>query len=91
MVIKQAVDDASVLEILQAGPVDVIVMDINMAPMNGLVALKAIRAGPASTHVVILTSLNDITVFRTFGELDCQGLFFKIRKQERIDFETGAL
>jgi DNA-binding NarL/FixJ family response regulator len=76
---------------LQAGLVDAIVLHIYMVPMNGLVALKAIRAGPASTHVVMLTSLNDIAVFRACGELDCEGLFFKTRKQERIDFETGAL
>ena len=51
-------------------------MDINMAFMNGLVALKAIRAGPASTYGVMLTSLNGVPDFRTSRELDCEGLFF---------------
>jgi two-component system, chemotaxis family, chemotaxis protein CheY len=89
MVIKQAEDGAQALKILQAEPVDAIVLDINMAPMNGLIALKAIRTGAhgirASTPVVMLTSLNDMAVVRTCGELDCQGFLLKpVSKGELI-------
>lgn len=89
VVVLQAEDGAKALEILSSEPVDIVVLDINMAPMNGLRALKAIRTGTngirASTPVVMLTSLNDMAVVRTCGELDCQGFLLKpVSKGELI-------
>ena len=89
LTVLQAEDGARALEILATEPVDIVVLDINMAPMNGLRALKAIRTGAggikASTPVVMLTSLNDAAVVRTCGELDCQGFLLKpVSKGELI-------
>lgn len=89
LVVLQAGDGAQALDILSSEQVDVVVLDINMAPMNGLRALKAIRTGTAgitaATPVVMLTSLNDMAVVRTCGELDCQGFLLKpVSKGELI-------
>jgi CheY-like chemotaxis protein len=81
LVVLQAADGARALEILSSEHVDIVVLDINMAPMNGLRVLKAIRTGTGGikpeTPVVMLTSLNDMTVVRTCGDLDCQGFLLK--------------
>lgn len=89
LVVLQAEDGAQALDLMAGEPVDIVVLDINMAPMNGLVALKAIRTATngirAGTPVVMLTSLNDMAVVRTCGELDCQGFLLKpVSKAELI-------
>jgi DNA-binding NtrC family response regulator len=43
------------LEALAAGPVDVVVLDIRMPGMDGITALKAIKADYPLTEVVLLT------------------------------------
>jgi CheY-like chemotaxis protein len=96
LTVLQAEDGAKALEILASQPVDIVVLDINMAPMNGLRALKAIRTGTsginAGTPVVMLTSLNDMAVVRTCGELDCQGFLLKpVSKGELISKLARAI
>jgi CheY-like chemotaxis protein len=87
--VLQAADGAQALETMQAETIDIIVLDINMMPMNGLQTLKAIRTGANGINpavpVVMLTSLNDMAVVRTCGELDCQGFLLKpVSKGELI-------
>ncbi|MBL6600153.1 MAG: response regulator [Alphaproteobacteria bacterium] len=89
LVVLEAEDGAEALEIMTKENVDAVVLDINMAPMNGLRALKAIRTCTngiqAATPVVMLTSLNDMSVVRSCGELDCQGFLLKpVSKGELI-------
>jgi two-component system chemotaxis response regulator CheY len=89
LVVKEAEDGAKALEILVNEQIDIVVLDINMTPMNGLKTLKAIRTRThgirAATPVVMLTSLNDMSVVRSCGELDCQGFLLKpVSKGELI-------
>lgn len=89
LVVKEAKDGAKALEILVNEQIDIVVLDINMTPMNGLKTLKAIRTRThgirAATPVVMLTSLNDMSVVRSCGELDCQGFLLKpVSKGELI-------
>lgn len=89
LVVKEAEDGAKAVEILANEQIDIVVLDINMTPMNGLKTLKAIRTRThvirAATPVVMLTSLNDMSVVRSCGELDCQGFLLKpVSKGELI-------
>jgi len=96
LVILEAEDGTEALEILTKEQVDIVVLDINMAPMNCLRALKAIRTRTngirAATPVVMLTSLNDMSVVRSCGELDCQGFLLKpVSKGELISKLARAM
>ena len=59
--VREAADGALGLEALKAGPVDVVITDINMPNMNGIELVKAIRADPAhrATPILILTTEAD--------------------------------
>jgi two-component system, cell cycle response regulator len=46
--VRGARDGADALEMLDAAPVDVIVSDVDMAPMDGLALLRAVREDPAT-------------------------------------------
>jgi two-component system, cell cycle response regulator len=49
--VRGARDGADALDMLRAAPVDVIVSDVDMAPMNGLALLRAVRDDPATSDL----------------------------------------
>ena len=49
--VRGARDGADALDMLRAAPVDVIVSDVDMAPMDGLVLLRAVRDDPATAEL----------------------------------------
>ncbi len=96
MVILEAETGSAALELLSEKHVDIVVLDINMPDLNGLQTLKAIRTGINGVRsllpVVMLTSLNDMSVVRSCGELDCQGFLLKpVSKAELISKLARAL
>ena len=48
---RSARDGADALDMLRAAPVDVIVSDVDMAPMDGLALLRAVREDPATIEL----------------------------------------
>jgi len=64
------------------GPVDCVIVDLNMKPMNGLEFLKAVRTGvgkwiPRDQRVVMLTGHGDMDAVTAAGELDINGYILK--------------
>ena len=49
--VRGARDGADALDMLHAAPVDVIVSDVDMAPMDGLALLRAVREDPATIEL----------------------------------------
>lgn len=46
---------------LEAGPVDVVLLDVNMPDLNGLETLKIIRKNFPAAEVILLTGEGDMT------------------------------
>ena len=53
----EAADGAAALDLLQQGKVDAVLLDLRMPGMDGLEALRRIRALPASPPVAVLTAV----------------------------------
>jgi YesN/AraC family two-component response regulator len=71
------------------GPVDCVVVDLNMKPMNGLEFLKAVRTGvgkwiPRDQRVVMLTGHGDMDAVTAAGELDINGYILKPVSTEKL-------
>jgi two-component system, chemotaxis family, protein-glutamate methylesterase/glutaminase len=65
-VIGEAADGLEALEALQGGPVDLVLLDVEMPNMDGLATLQEIRRRHAQTGVVMISGTNkraaDITI-----------------------------
>ncbi|WP_395018612.1 response regulator [Dongia sp.] len=71
------------------GPVDCVIVDLNMKPMNGLEFLKAVRTGvgkfiPRDQRVVMLTGHGDMDAVTAAGELDINGYILKPVSTEKL-------
>jgi DNA-binding NarL/FixJ family response regulator len=71
------------------GPVDCIIADLHMKPMNGLELLKAIRTGvgkriPRDQRVIMLTGDRDMDAVRAAGELNINGYVMKPATTENL-------
>ncbi|EGB13380.1 response regulator receiver protein [Pseudodesulfovibrio mercurii] len=47
--------------VLESGPVDVVLLDMNMPDLNGIETLKIIRKNFPETEVIVLTGEGDMT------------------------------
>jgi YesN/AraC family two-component response regulator len=69
------------LQIMDKHPIDIIISDIEMKPLNGLELVKMIRAGKTpiarDTQVIVLTGFSDISTLSLTLELDVQGFLVK--------------
>lgn len=76
-----ATDGADAIRKLSINQIDAVLLDINMRPVNGLEALKAIRIGvgaaPRNIPVTMLTTVSDERAVRTAIELDANGFIVK--------------
>jgi CheY-like chemotaxis protein len=61
-VIAEAADGRKAVELFDALAPDFVLLDINMPAMDGLAALKAIRARSDTVAIVMLTSLASVDV-----------------------------
>jgi len=73
----EASDGQSLLEQLLATPVDVVLSDIRMPGMDGLAALRALRARGDATPVLLLTTFDDADLLLRACEADAQGFLLK--------------
>lgn len=86
--ISEAIDGTDGLEKLGEGPCDLVVLDIEMAPMNGLEFLKRVRIGATDVRrdvpVIVLTGSNDGAVLGSAMALDCDAFIPKAESPEII-------
>ena len=71
------------------GPVDCVIVDLNMKPMNGLEFLKAVRTGvgkwiPRDQRVVMLTGHGELDAVRCAVEFDINGYILKPVSTEKL-------
>jgi CheY-like chemotaxis protein len=87
--VAEAGNGCEALEILAAAAPDFVVMDINMPHMDGLEALRAIRATHKELPIIMLTSIADEMVVEKCVE---EGATYFIRKDvpaEQLVLELG--
>jgi len=73
----EAADGESLLEQLQATAVDVVLSDIRMPGMDGIEALRQLRARGDATPVLLLTTFDDADLLLRACEADAQGFLLK--------------
>lgn len=81
MRVNHAVDGGEAIANLRVRDVDAIFLDIDMRPVNGLVALKAIRMGMKGVRrdvpVILLTNIDESEAVRAAVQLDVNGFVLK--------------
>ncbi|MEQ9489439.1 MAG: response regulator [Alphaproteobacteria bacterium] len=79
--IEEASDGVEALEYLHNQHFDIVILDIQMEPMDGLECLKKIRRDPekkiADTPVVMLTTYSDESTVKKVAEIGVQGYIVK--------------
>lgn len=87
--ITQAGDGSGAIEKLRSRPADLIISDINMAPMNGLELIQAVRTGeaatPRNTPIMLLTGVAESEAVGFAFALDVDA--FLAKPLERGKFE----
>ena len=68
---------------------DWVLMDIKMEPVDGLAALKSIRASNAKAKVIILTSYDDATYKKVAKEEGASGYVLKVHLDELLPIVAG--
>ncbi len=76
-VVARCSTGAEVLKLLEWEPPDLLLLDVNMPPPNGLEILRSVREGQMSVKIVLLTSsLDDVQTMEAI-ELGVDGLVLK--------------
>jgi CheY-like chemotaxis protein len=77
----EAEDGKHALQIMANKPIDFVITDIEMRPLNGLELVRQIRSRKASidpaSRVVFLTGLGDMSTLSAASELDVHGFIVK--------------
>lgn len=76
-VVGQASDGGEVLELLQQAAVDVILLDLEMQPMDGLATLRQIKLRGHEVKTIVLTLHNDAALMRKMIEEGINGYLLK--------------
>lgn len=79
-VVGQAADGAEAVEAQAADPADVVLMDLQMAVMDGVSATRALVAADPQVQVLVLTSFSDTD--RILGALDAGALGYVLKDAE---------
>lgn len=77
VVVFEAADGSALLEQLQQQPVDVALSDIRMPGMDGIEALRQLRARGDATPVLLLTTFDDADLLLRATEAGAQGFLLK--------------
>lgn len=73
----EAADGQALLDALATTPVDVVVSDIRMPGVDGIAALKALRARGDATPVLLLTTFDEPDLLLGAAEAGAQGFLLK--------------
>nr|WP_221301458.1 response regulator transcription factor [Pseudoxanthomonas broegbernensis] len=73
----EAEDGQELLDALRSQPVDVVLSDIRMPGMDGIAALRELRAGGDRTPVLLLTTFDDADLLLHAREAGAQGFLLK--------------
>jgi len=76
-VVLEVDDGQALLDGLVVQPVDIILSDIRMPGMDGIDALRALRAGGSNTPVLLLTTFDDSELLLRASEAGAQGFMLK--------------
>ena len=80
----EADDGRSLLDQLQAGTVDVILSDIRMPGLDGIEALRQLRAHGDQTPVLLLTTFDEADLLLRAREAGAQGFLLKDAAPEEL-------
>lgn len=80
----EAADGEILLAALASTPVDVVVSDIRMPGVDGIEALKALRARGDATPVILLTTFDDSELLLRAVEAGAQGFLLKDASPEDL-------
>jgi len=79
--VHEAQDGQDALDFLAKSPVELIISDIEMRPVNGLDFVKQVRSGdtslPRGVPVIFLSGLGDTSTLSAASELDVHGFIVK--------------
>lgn len=84
--VEEAENGLQALEKLKSGPVDCIVLDINMPEMNGIEFLRARKSNPAISNipVFVLTTQDEEALKREALSLGAKGFIIKPFQKEAL-------
>lgn len=82
-VVGQAADGAEALTLYQDSSADVVVMDLQMAGMDGVTATRELVSADPAAQVLVLTSFSDTE--RILGALDAGALGYVLKDAEPDD------
>lgn len=90
-VVAACPDAPTALAVLDAEPVDVVLMDVHMPGMDGVAATRAILAAHPGTRVVVLTSMDhDQVIGEVLGAGACGYLLKSISPEALVSAVRGA-
>jgi YesN/AraC family two-component response regulator len=79
--IHEAENGKHALQIMAKNPIDIVISDIEMEPLNGLELVKMIRTGRTpiarNSRIIVLTGFSDTDTLASTLELDVQGFLVK--------------
>jgi DNA-binding NarL/FixJ family response regulator len=83
-VVFEASDGIELLEKIQSNPVDVIILDLNMPPPNGIETTKLIREKDKNVRILILTMYGESSFVVKSFEAKVNGYLVKTAKPEEV-------
>jgi DNA-binding NarL/FixJ family response regulator len=70
-IVGEAASGSEALELAASQPIDLVLMDIKLPDMNGLEVTRRLRALQPTVHVLIISMLDDSTVFQALKAGAC--------------------
>jgi DNA-binding NarL/FixJ family response regulator len=86
----EAVDGDNALRLFEQYRPDVVLMDIQMEPMDGLTALRLIRTVDTEARIVIVTSFDDVRYRAAAHEAGAAGYVMKDHLDDMLAFLPGV-
>ncbi|GAA0188822.1 two-component system response regulator DegU [Fulvivirga kasyanovii] len=83
-VVDRVTNGLEVLEVMEAQPIDLLIMDLNMPKMNGLECMEVIHKQYPSLKVIFLTIYQEEYVIRRLLKLGASGFLLKNTSLDNI-------
>lgn len=77
LIVAEAGDGISALELIEKHQPDVVVLDVDMPKMNGFAVARELRGGKDNVKIVFLTMHGESEVFQAAMDLNVQGYVLK--------------